>query len=851
MQRSRVRKLKRAGTPAPTLSAHVLLKRAPIAAAVFAAIPPLYAADESGELEQVVVTAEKRTENLQDVPISITALDTKSLEQLHIEDFNDYVKYLPSVSFQASSAGGGASGPGFTRIFMRGVSSGDNGNHSGPLPTVGVYLDEQPITTIQGPVDLHVYDVERIEALAGPQGTLYGASSLAGTVRIITNKPDPSAFKAGYDLELMTTKGQPGFIAEGFVNIPLSPSAAIRIVGWSEHDGGYINNVPGTFTYASSGNLCIGNNPPPAGCQPTLVSPKNDFNSLDLYGARMALKVNLNDNWTITPTLMGQEDRSGGMFAYDPAVGNFDTTRFYPDTIKDKWYQIGLTVQGKIGNLELTYAGAFLHRNDYTSADYADYTLYYDKVYGSGVCFFQGANQPNGTNVCNAAGPFYNPTQYILASDGYTKNSQELRIATPKESSVRFVGGLYYERQQHDIKQDYVIDDLPTYNSVTGWGQTLWLTLQERVDRDYAIFGELSWDIVKTLTFTVGDRFFKYDNSLTGFYGFGLNNPIYNSATGEQSCFLGPIVAGTPCTDLANSVSATSNIPKFNLTYRIGDDALVYATYSKGYRPGGINRRTQAPPLPPLATYAPDYLQNYEIGFKTSWFHNHLRFNGAFFWDNWDNFQFSFLGQNSFTIVRNATGAAARIKGVELQLDWAPVQGLAINAGVTGLQAVMANDFCVTTDSNGVPLPLTTCPLQNAVPAGTLLPSVPKWKGDLTIRYSWPMGDYTGHVQLSGDYVTQETQALPPAWATLLGNTPAYGLVDFSGGIDHSNFFANLVVSNLFNKEAQYYRYSECPTYSPFITGTPTTLGAPLCGQRPHVGVATPITVGVQFGQRF
>ncbi len=244
MQRSRSRKLKRmAGTPEARKTTALLLKRAPIAAAIMAAVPRLYAADaaDTGALQEVVVTAEKRTENLQDVPLSITAISTERLEQLNINNFNDYVKYLPSVAFQSL-------GPGFARVFMRGVSSGDNGNHSGPLPSVGVYLDEQPITTIQGALDIHIYDIERVEALAGPQGTLYGASSEAGTVRIITNKPDPSGFKAGYELEGNTVRGQGGYVAEGFANMPLSANAAVRLVGWAEHDGGYIDNVPGSFT---------------------------------------------------------------------------------------------------------------------------------------------------------------------------------------------------------------------------------------------------------------------------------------------------------------------------------------------------------------------------------------------------------------------------------------------------------------------------------------------------------------------------------------------------------------------------------------------------------------------------
>jgi iron complex outermembrane recepter protein len=858
MHRSRTRKLNDAA-PGNAARRRVLLKRAPIAAAIMAAIPRAYAADtaaadataDSGQLQEVVVTATKRSENLQNVPISVTALNSQALEELQVKNFDDYVKYLPSVSMQGDAGGGGASGPGFTRVFMRGVSSGDNGNHSGPLPTVGMYLDELPITTIQGSLDVHVYDIERVEALAGPQGTLYGASSEAGTVRIITNKPDPSGFKAGYDLTGDVVSGQGGYIAEGFVNMPLSPIAAVRLVGWSEHDGGYINNVPGSYTYASSGNFCIANtSPPPAGCvsSPTLAS--NHFNDVQTNGARAALRVNLGDNWTITPQLIGQSTNTWGAFAYDPTVGYLDTTRFYPDTINDKWYQASLTVQGKISNWDLTYAGGFLKRDDHTQADYADYTLYYDKVYGSGVCFFQGSN---ASNACTGAGPFYNPTQHIVARDGYEKLSDELRLTSPQQDPLRFIGGLFYERQQHDIMQDYEIDALPAANSVSGWPGTIWLTDQQRVDRDYAAFGELSYDFTPKLTGTVGYRFFRYWNSLEGFFGFGENNP-FQSSTGQQSCTGGPVIANTPCTDLAREVDGTGSIPKLNLTYHLTDDAMLYATYSKGFRPGGINRRTQAPPLPPLATYQPDYLINYEVGYKTSWFNNHLRYNGAFFWEDWKNFQFSFLGENSFTIVRNA--GDARIKGWENSLEWAPLQGLQVTAGFTLLDPKLTQNFCVATDTNGVPLPLGTgpndCQLQNAVPAGTQLPEVPKFKGDLLARYTFGLpGDYQAHVQGALTYVSQETSALPPAWATLLGAQPAYTLADFTAGVDRGNSSLELYVDNAFDADAQLTRYSECPTYSPVDQGSSTALGAALCGLRPHVAVATPRTIGIRFAQRF
>src|SRR5579863_709956 len=194
MTRARQRKLKRiAQKPSSQLAWRAL----PLASALLACLHPAHAAD-TGEpvLEEITVTAQKRAENLQDVPLSIQAFDTRRLEELRIDNFDDYAKFLPSVSFQKVGS------PSFEHTYMRGVSSGGDGNHSGSQPSVGMYLDEQPITTIDGNLNIHIYDIERVEALAGPQGTLYGASSQAGTIRIISNKPDPSGFKAGYDLDL-------------------------------------------------------------------------------------------------------------------------------------------------------------------------------------------------------------------------------------------------------------------------------------------------------------------------------------------------------------------------------------------------------------------------------------------------------------------------------------------------------------------------------------------------------------------------------------------------------------------------------------------------------------------------
>ena len=854
MQRSRSRKLDKLATKARMTRAQqtgVLLRRAPIAAAIMAAMPRVYAADtpatattaDAGALQEVVVTAEKRTENLQDVPVSITALGTEKLEQLGVQNFDDYVKYLPSVAYQST-------GPGFARVYMRGVASGDNGNHSGPLPSVGVYLDEQPVTTIQGALDIHIYDIERVEALAGPQGTLYGASSEAGTVRIITNKPDVSGFKAGYSLEGNTVRSQGGYVAEGFVNIPLSSTAAVRLVGWAQHTGGYIDNVPGTNVFPSFG--CVSNfTPPSPGCTSSPEQAKNHFNPSDTYGGRGALKLNLGDNWTITPSFMGQSSRSDGTVFVDPAIpGDLSIQRYYPDSISDQWWQAALTVEGHFSNFDITYAGGYLHRNDHTQSDYSDYTLLYDK--NTTYVSYAESKLPRVIDL----------SQYILGTDEYRKTSHELRIATNKDARLRFIGGLFYERQEHYITQNYRINELPTANSVTGWPQTLWLTDQIRVDRDYAVFGELSFDFTPKLTGTVGYRFFRYDNSLDGFFGFGLDNPL-ESHTGERATTfqpdgtrnadgtgcLKPGILGGPCVDLSNEVKKSGSTPKFNLTYKITNDAMVYGTYSKGFRPGGINRRTQAPPNPPLATYDPDYLTNYELGFKTSWLENHLRFNGAFFWEDWKNFQFGFLGQNSFTIVRNA--GSARIKGAEQQLEWAPTRGLDISLAATELDPKMSKDFCYDVDNTtGQPLPLASCPSWDAVPSGTQLPIVPKFKGDATVRYSFPLGanDLEGHAQAAYSYQSATNSTLSPFQNSLIGSVPAYGTLDLLLGLSKGNFTAELFAANATDERAQTYRFAECTIVGGLQTLIPGTV---VCGHKPLATITVPRTIGIRFSQSF
>src|SRR5437763_2965311 len=305
--------------------------------------PAAQPADDNSDV--IIVTAQKRSENLQNVPMSIQALGTQQLEDLNVANFQDYTRLLPSISYQTFQ-------PGTTNVYIRGVASGGDGNHSGSLPSVGVYLDEQPVTTIGGTLDVHIYDIARIEVLRGPQGTLYGASSEAGTIRIITNRPDPAHFSGAIDGEINSVAhGGIGGRLEVFVNAPLSDHAALRVVGWYQHDAGYIDNIAGTRSFLPRPGGIVVNN---AG----LV--KNNYNDVDVAGGRAALGIELAEHWTVTASLLGQDQHSHGSFGYDPHVGDLQVQHFYPEFDHDRFAQAALTVEGRIGSFDITSAAAYL-----------------------------------------------------------------------------------------------------------------------------------------------------------------------------------------------------------------------------------------------------------------------------------------------------------------------------------------------------------------------------------------------------------------------------------------------------------------------------------------------------------
>jgi outer membrane receptor protein involved in Fe transport len=813
----------------------------PIATAVLAAVGGQVAlAQDSGGLEEVVVTAQKRAENMQDVPISIDAISTEKLEQLNISNFTDYVRMLPSVA-ATPSIGAGA---GFSAVYMRGIVTGGDGQATTSLPSVGTYLDEQPVTTIQGNLDLHLYDIARVEALAGPQGTLYGASSQAGTIRIITNKPEVGKFAAGYALEGNTiSDGGNGYTAEGFVNVPLGDRSALRLVGWKTKKAGWIDNLRGTRLYpgdvsTAADDFTVDN----------AALAKDDYNTLDTVGARAALRIELNDNWTLTPTAQMQDQESKGSWGDDLsdfAPGTYAVKHYRDEYVKDKWYQLGLTVEGQIGSLDLTYSGNYLNRDVDASFDYSDYSYWYDNLYTSG--YFAGL-------FLNNAGGRPNPAHSFINNDAYSKQSHELRLSTDQSKRLRGLIGFFYQKQKHDFEQPFGniagLADSMLLNrdepNGTKYPGVVYLNSLDRVDTDKAVFGQIAYDITDSLELTVGARFFEPEVTVNGFFGFGLGfsparaptgsepgavanggsgafSPMGQgwSRNGEYRCPSQAAYKDAPCQNVAKGIAESEHIGRVNLSWKASDDAMLYLTWSEGYRPGGINRN------PFAGDYVADFLTNYELGWKTTWLDNRLQFNGALFMQSWDDFQISFQGANGITQVAN--GPSAEVNGLETQLQWLPVDELLISATAAFYDSELKDDYANFDAAGNV--------VSVNAPKGTALPITPKFKGNIVARYGFNLGGFDAHVQGSVAHAGKAASRLALDANAIIGDIEANTTADLSAGIAKDNYSIDVFVQNVGNEDAALYKTAQC--------------AESVCGVQPYGIRPQPRTFGIKFTQKF
>ena len=736
--------------------------------------------DAASDANEIIVTATKRSETLQNVPISLQVLSPAIMDQHQVASFDDYVKLLPSVSYQSF-------GPSQSQLYFRGIASGGDGLASGPLPTSGLYIDEIPVTTIYQSIDLHVYDMARVEALSGPQGTLYGASSLSGTLRLITNKPDTRKFAAGYDLEFNKFgKGDWGGTAEAFVNVPLSDIVALRVVGFYERDGGYIDNVPGQRTYQRPHTLPDGSvaNAPLTVNNSRFV--EKNFNDVTSYGGRAALGIDLDDNWTATPAIIYQHQVANGTFLYDPKVGDLEVHDFTPDKNTDRWYLASLTIQGKLSNWDVTYSGSYLGRHVDTVADYSYFSVYYDSL-------------PDYNYALDTLGNPLDPTQVIRTRDTYTKMAHELRVSSPAEDRFRITAGMYFQRQTNRHIAHYIFPGISTASTTPfsppvpgGFPDDVFYTNIYRVDRDYAAFGEAAFDILPELTLTGGIRGFMAKNTLHGFSGGISTIPSDCLAQNANEC---------PTIDKRYTEAGETH--KVNLTWKIDRDRMIYATYSTGFRPGGNNRKVifngQTLNPPP---YRADTLTNYEIGWKTSWFGRSLRFNGALFLEDWKDVQYSLPGLLGIFSTYNA--GKARSKGVEADINWT-LGGLNLAASGTYVDAKLTSPFCDVVNgcdpANGGEL---------FAPKGQRLPITPKFKINGTARYTFDMGSAKSFVQAGVNHQSGTTSYLTTAGAAAFGPTKGFTTFDFSAGAELWGLSLEAFIVNAFDKRGVLSKNSYC-----------------------------------------
>ena len=745
---------------------------------------------ESGTPETIVITASKRSESLQTSPMSVTALTGDQLTEHQVTSLDDYVKMLPSVSYQSF-------GPSQSQISMRGITTGGDGVAVGPVPTVGVYVDETPVTTIFQSLDIHTYDMARIEALSGPQGTLYGASSLSGTLRLITNKPVIGKWEGGVDVGASKFgPGDAGGSFEGFVNVPINDRMAARVVAFVEHDGGYINNTPVNRTYTRTYYDAAGN----LQTAPLTVNnnrfAENNFNSVDSYGGRAQLKVNLDENWTLTPAVFIQNQLARGSYLFDPNAGDLNVHDFGHEFNRDDWELASLTLQGKVSDWDMTYNGAYLSRRVDNILDYSYFTVAYDQLAASAPASYAGY-----TYLKDSLGNDIDPTQLVHTFDQYLKQSHELRFSSPADRPWRLTAGGYMQRQIDKHIADYRIAglanaapppnpnlDFPPSPIAGAPQEDVFYTDARRVDRDYALFGEGALDLTSQLTLIAGVRGFVAYNTLEGFSGS-------SSGLARAAAALGcPVVTVTACPNFNKTYHETGETHKVEVKWQMDPTKMLYFIYSTGFRPGGNNREAfsngKSQNVPPFKA---DTLSNYEVGWKTSWLDRTLYVNGALFWEEWKDVQYSLPGILGIYYTVNA--GSARSQGIETQVTWKATHALTLSANGAWLYARLTTPFCDQVNgcdpaSGG----------QVFAPTGTQLPINPRVKVNGNARYNFGVGQYDAYVQGGFNFQGATTQQLRTDWEQIVGPTTAFMTFDLSGGLSLDRYSITAYLNNMFDR---------------------------------------------------
>ncbi len=782
-------------------------------AAAFAA--DTTAAPSATGVEEIVVTAQRRDETVQSVPMTVQALSGATLSALNITTFDDVLKFTPNVSFSNN-------GPGQGEIYMRGLSAGGSGSQSsaslGSYPNVAIYLDDQSMQFPGRNADIYMVDMQRVEVLEGPQGTLFGGGAEAGALRYITNKPKLNVtsadVEAGYGF---TDGGSPNDSINATFNIPLiTDKLAVRVVAYDERRGGYIDNVYSTFTRSNSdlGNYTLGIKPNTSGLCPnglaagasgyctvggaqsinnSAVAGK-DQNPTTYDGVRASALYEVNEDWNILITESYQKLDAEGVSFEEPTSANFQplkplqVTTFSPAYDKDSFENTSWTVNGKIGDLKVVYTGSYMVRNisqqmDYTNYSRAPYGVYYQCT-GGGAYSFGGATQKA---TC------YSPVANWQDTTKNTHLTNEIRISSPDTWRLRFIVGGFLENFKiyDDMNFNYKTD--PSCNAsnlaaalaggptcladlAPAAGSTIYqpgirgdnTAFGEDIQRGYnqaALFGSFDFDIIPhVLTVTAGTRYYRYTESETG--------SVFSSFDG--------------CVDVPNGQCASAiNLnaehlhavysgfrSRANITWHITPDTMVYYTFSQGFRPGGFNREPVSgakldgvDQYVASLSYGPDSLTNHEIGLKSEFFDHRLQIDLSAYYMIWDNVQFGlFNPQAGFNYAFGVNGPSYHDEGLEAQFIGKVSEGLTLQGSGSLNRDRQSTSPCLVDDVAGTAAfgkcitsftsQGVTQPFPNPFgEVGGVSAFSPTFEGNIRARYEWQLGSYKAHAMVGGNYV--------------------------------------------------------------------------------------------------
>jgi outer membrane receptor protein involved in Fe transport len=778
--------------PAPPTNQGYSLIAGAISMALYAAAPHAQAQQVSAQqskddltLEEVVVTATLRRTSVQDVPQSITVIGTDQIEKSGFKEMGDYLKALPSVTLAQLQ-------PGRNDIIFRGVAT-DTEDFYGDAQA-GVYLDDQPITTNATQVSPYLVDIERVEALPGPQGTLFGSSAETGVLRIITSKPDFKGFSGQYSVTGTSTRGGAGsYEADGHLNIPLIDNKlSARLVGFYSDSGGWIDNVAGPDLATAA---CSGPSSPSPYC--TLPYPghystaKPNFNEWKVSGGRLAALWKVSDRADVLFNVTAQNDQTHGDWLSDPYLGDAKITRFIEGMRHDNWWQSAVTVTADLGFAELKSASAYFARHMTYLTDNMTYEQFKAAYYGSDA---YGAPKYNRYDTRLTSDNSFT-TSTIFNDQWQYRFSQELRLTSKGTSRLQWIGGLFFER----VHDNWVYGtDNSQFMNTYGWQAAqamacdpatvgaicplppttiVYIDYFDRVVKQTAAFGELSYKLADPWTVTVGGRWFKYDRSVNQSYEIPLGIPV------------------GPASDNAKAGSDSARLFKVGTQYKYNKDGMLYALFSQGYRLGGYNSaRAAASGTVPLK-YKPDKLANLEFGLKSQWLDRRLTLNVSAFLMKWNDIQLESRhagdtpGSSQWWIRGTINGGTAETKGIEISGAARATRHLSLDFNLTAANPKLTEDVHY--------------PNGDVVAAGTMMVGAPKFKASLGMEYTFPWKPMGGDLWARFEYSHQsyEYQSLARAEEHgLRGRVQPWDFGKFLLGLDlPSKTELSLKVDNVWN----------------------------------------------------